>query len=78
MENINHPLSNWIPYKLVEKDNDIYFEWIYLADIKYAEPFFDETIAKCRSHAYNSKPFKVITTVENLLDWPAALLSVEL
>lgn len=78
MENINHPLLNWIPYKLVEKDNEIYFEWIYLADIKYAEPFFDETIAKCRSHAYNSKPFKVITTVENLLDWSATLFSVEL
>ena len=78
MENINHPLLNWIPYKLIEKDNEIYFEWIYLADIKYAEPFFDETIAKCRSHAYNSKPFKVITSVENLLDWSAALFSVEL
>ena len=78
MENINHPLLNWIPYKLVEKDNEIYFEWIYLADIKYAEPFFDETIAKCRSHAYNSKPFKVITTAENLLSWSAALISVEL
>lgn len=78
MENINHPLSNWIPYKLIEKDNEVYFEWIYLGDLKYAEPFFDETISKCRSHAHNSKPFKVITTVENLLDWSNALISVEL
>lgn len=78
MENINHPLSNWIPYKLIEKDNEVYFEWIYLADVKYAEPFFDETILKCRSHANNSKPFKVITTVENLLDWSNELVSVEL
>jgi len=77
MKNINHPLSNWIPYKLIEKDNEIYFEWIYLADIKYAEPFFNETISKCRSHANNSKQFKVITTVENLLDWSNELISVE-
>ncbi|WP_264534731.1 sulfotransferase family protein [Flavobacterium sp. N1736] len=78
MENINHPLANWIPYKLIEKDNKVYFEWIYLADIKYAEPFFDETISKCRSHPNNSRPFKVITTVENLLDWSNELISVEL
>lgn len=78
MENINHPLSNWIPYKLIEKDNEVYFEWIYLGDLKYAEPFFDETISKCRSHANNSKLFKVITTVENLLDWSNELIAVEL
>jgi gluconate kinase len=78
MENINHPLSNWIPYKLIEKDNDVYFEWIYLADIKYAEPFFDETISKCKSHAYNSQSFKIVSTVENLIDWSKELISTEL
>jgi len=78
MENLNHPLFNWIPYKLIEKDNEIYFEWIYLADIKYADPFFDESIAKCKSHAYNSKQFKVVSTVENLIEWSNELISVEL
>lgn len=78
MENTNHPLFNWIPINLIEKDNEIYFEWIYLADIKCAEPFFDETISKCRSHDYNSKPVKVISTLENLIDWSNELASVEL
>ncbi|QOG04104.1 sulfotransferase family protein [Flavobacterium sp. MDT1-60] len=78
MENRNHPLSNWIPYKLIEKDNEVYFEWIYLGDLKYADPFFEETISKCWKHSYNSKPFKVITTAENLIDWSNQLISVEL
>jgi len=78
MENINHPLFNWIPITLIEGDNETYFEWIYLSDIKYADPFFDETIAKCKSHAYNSRPFKLISTVENLIDWSNGLISVEL
>ena len=78
MENINHPLSNWIPYKLIEKDNEVYVEWLYVADIKYAEPFFDETISKCRSHAYNSKLFKVVTTAENVIDWSNEIIAVEL
>ncbi|MNX41912.1 hypothetical protein D3C86_723250 [compost metagenome] len=78
MENRNHPLSNWIPYKLIEKDNEVYFEWIYLGDLKYADPFFEETISKCWKHSYNSNPFKVITTAENLIDWSNQLISVEL
>jgi hypothetical protein len=78
MENRNHPLSNWIPYKLIEKDNEVYFEWIYLGDLKYADPFFEETISKCRKHSYNSKIFRVVTTAENLIDWSTELISVNL
>lgn len=78
MKNVDHPLSNWIPYKMVEKDNDVYFEWIYLGDLKYADPFFDETIAKCRSHEFNSKRFKVVSSVDNVIDWSAELDSIEL
>lgn len=32
MENIDHPLLHWIPYKLIEKDGEVYFEWIYLGE----------------------------------------------
>ncbi|SNR34841.1 sulfotransferase family protein [Flavobacterium sp. ov086] len=78
MENTDHPLSNWIPYKLVEKDNEVYFEWVYLADKKIVEPFFDETISKCKSHEYNSKLLKVVSTIENLIDWSKELVPVDL
>jgi hypothetical protein len=78
MENMNHPLLHWIPYKLVEKDKNVYFEWLYLGDIRCTDPFFDETISKCKSHSYNSKKFKVVSTVENVIDWSLELISVEL
>jgi hypothetical protein len=78
MKNTNHPLFNWIPYKLVEKENEIYLEWLYLDDKRYVDPFFDETISKCKSHAYNSSLFKAVSTVENLIEWSQELVSVEL
>ncbi|MET3029025.1 sulfotransferase family protein [Flavobacterium sp. UW10123] len=78
MENVKDFISNWIPIKLIEKENEVYFEWLYLSDIPFAEPFFDETIAKCKSHSYNSKPFKTISTAENLIDWSKELDFVEL
>jgi adenylyl-sulfate kinase len=78
MENINHPLLHWIPNKLIEKDGQVYFEWIYLGEKRYLDPFFEETLIKCQSHSVNSKRFKVISTAENLIDWAGQLASVEL
>ncbi|WP_281232240.1 sulfotransferase family protein [Flavobacterium gelatinilyticum] len=78
MEKTLHPLFNWIPIKLIEIDNEIYFEWIYLSNVPFAEPFFDETLAKCKSHEYNSKTIKLISTAENVIEWSKELVSVEL
>jgi len=78
MESIQHLISNWIPIKLIEKENEVYFEWLYFSDIPFADPFFEETIAKCRSHSYNSKPFKLISTAENLIEWSKKLEFVPL
>ncbi|MEP6929748.1 MAG: sulfotransferase family protein [Flavobacterium sp.] len=78
MENINHPLLHWIPNKLIEKEGEVYFEWIYLGDKRYLDPFFEETLVKCISHPNNSKRFKVVSSAENLIDWAAQLVSAEL
>lgn len=78
MKKQEHPLSNWIPYKLVEKDNEVFFEWIYLGDIKFQDPFFDETISRCKSHKSNSKMIKVLSTAENLIEWSNEIESVPL
>lgn len=78
MENADHPLLNWIPYKLVETDNDVYFEWIYLGDKRYVDPFFEETIIKCKVHYNNSTRYRVVSSVDNLIEWSAGLVSTEL
>ncbi|WP_286968092.1 sulfotransferase family protein [Flavobacterium sp. UBA4854] len=78
MENVKDLISNWIPIKLIENDNQVYFEWLYLADVPFIDPFFDETIAKCQSHSYNSKQFKFISTIQNSIDWSKELDFVEL
>lgn len=75
---MQHIISNWLPIKLIESENEVYFEWLYLSDIPFAEPFFEETIAICSSHSYNSKRFKLISTAENLIDWSKELDFVEL
>ncbi|MEN2400647.1 sulfotransferase family protein [Flavobacterium sp. MC2016-06] len=73
MENSDHPLLHWIPNKLIEKDGDVYFEWIYLGDKRYLDPFFEETLMKCAIYPHNSKKYKVVSTVQNLIDWSEQL-----
>ena len=62
-------LLHWMPYNLIETDNDISVEWIYFAEIRMLEPFFEDTILKTRSHPYNSNGFKVVTSLQTFLDW---------
>jgi hypothetical protein len=78
MENTDHPLLHWIPNKLIEKEGEVYFEWIYLGDKRYLDPFFEETLVKCISHPNNSKGFKVVSSAANLIDWADQLVAAEL
>ncbi|TCN51552.1 sulfotransferase family protein [Flavobacterium circumlabens] len=78
MENSDHPLLHWIPNKLIEKEGEVYFEWIYLGDKRYLDPFFEETLVKCADHPDNLKRFKVVSSADNLIDWAAQLVSAEL
>jgi hypothetical protein len=48
-------LNNWVPYKLTTNDGQIQCCWLNTYGEPFIEPFFDETILKCRgigsSHA---------------------------
>lgn len=78
MKHTIHPLSDWIPYKLIRTDETVFCEWIYVGDKRFTKPFFDDTIAQCRSHTFNSSGYKVCTTLDNLVQWSDQLTFVPL
>ncbi len=61
-----HPLQNRIPYRLVHEDGQWLCRWLYVGDHRFSEPFFDETIQVCKKHAFNSKPFHSVSTLNDL------------
>lgn len=71
------PLKGWIPYKLVSVEEVLWVEWIYLGDVRLVHPFFEESIAKCKSHAVNSQTFKVLSHVDLLQEWQETIPSTE-
>lgn len=51
--------------------------WLYAGNEKFDAPFFEETIAQCLSHPYNSSRFKSVSSLESMLEWAGMLPDVQ-
>src|ERR1043165_5642008 len=73
MQATEHPLHHWIPYRFTVENDRPLVQWLYVADIRFDDPFFDESIGVCRSHPYNSTKYKSISSAECMIEWANAL-----
>jgi hypothetical protein len=62
-------MNNWLPVKLYHAENDDLCKWIYFADKKFIEPFFEETIGRCLGLPQNSNHLKCVSNVDMLIEW---------
>ncbi|MBS1636626.1 MAG: sulfotransferase family protein [Bacteroidetes bacterium] len=70
-------MQKWIPARLIRQQEQLLCKWLYADDIPYTDPFFDETLAKCLSHPFNSKPFACVSAISELEMLADAVESVE-
>lgn len=68
-ESITSMLKDWIPYRLQEDGNEYNCRWLYLGDEEIGEPFFNDTISKCRKLSNNSQLKRCISSIEILPEW---------
>lgn len=66
-------LANWVPLQLHKSSTEPLFEWLYLGEKKYTEPFFDDTILACRRIYPNQRRYKVVSDLDMLLQWAEGL-----
>lgn len=76
MSSISLLLKDWIPCKLKTEGEDAFCQWLYLGDKLFAEPFFDQTISKCKSLKENSQRYRSASAVSTLTDWAPALTTL--
>lgn len=67
----SHPLSGWVPYKLLRDDQHSVCRWLHVDNTPFSEPFFADTISRCRSN--NSRQLHSVSNIELLPDWSASL-----
>lgn len=70
-------LRNWLPYKIAVSDELVFCRWLYLEDKSFSEPFFDETISKCKSFGFNSRHFIPVSNLNILAEWSKSIVSVK-
>lgn len=73
---IAQELKGWIPYKIFYEKDGLYLRWLYVGSKTFLEPFFDETIAKCRSLPENSKLRYSLTHINLLPEWSTYIDSI--
>ncbi|BAV04322.1 hypothetical protein SAMN05421788_11051 [Filimonas lacunae] len=61
-------LAGWLPYQLY---NGTDARWIYPGTLPYTDPFFDETISKCKSLPENGFGKRYSSAVDVLPGWSA-------
>jgi hypothetical protein len=47
------PPKGWLPFRTHWQQGDLYVEWIYFGEQRLREPFFDDSIGRCRSKPFN-------------------------
>ena len=66
---IGEALKNWIPYRLDKHEDDPQCRWLFLGNETITEPFFADTIAKCKKLSHNSQLRRSISNTSVLQEW---------
>ncbi len=68
------PLHNWIPYQIAKIENEyLQCKWLNTFNLPYLDPFFDETISKCRYADPNIGKYSSVSDITVLEQWAAGL-----
>lgn len=74
---VSAALKNWVPYKLMQQTNDeLLCKWFYLGNEPIAEPFFNDTISKCKKLSENSKLRNTVSNLSILPHWASCIESI--
>ncbi|HEY0679565.1 MAG TPA: hypothetical protein VGD17_14875 [Chitinophagaceae bacterium] len=65
------PLTGWIPYKLFHENGYPLCRWLNVSDYQFTDPFFTDTIEKCKSKFIYRQ--HSVSSVEVLPDWSGQL-----
>lgn len=68
-------LQNWIPIKLLKDKDQVYCEWLDTGCHEFLEPFFEETISKCKGISHSHR--KSVSNLTMLAEWSAQLDTIE-
>lgn len=62
-------LLDWIPYRLMQDNDQALCRWLYVGEKEFTEPFFDSTISLCQQAPQNSQLKRSVSDADALKQW---------
>ena len=75
-EIVSSALKDWIPIKLFSSSGIDHCRWLYVDNVNFTEPFFDQTILKCHKLPVNSKIYRPVSSLDILPKWSGQIESI--
>lgn len=69
-------INKWYPVRLGKDFDNNLCRWIYFADTPFKDPFFEESWGRVMSHEFNSKAFKVWSSLNMIGQWSDKIESI--
>jgi hypothetical protein len=66
-------LKHWLPYKFATAENELQCHWFDTYGLPFAEPFFTDTISKCRTQQSRNFKFLSVSDLGMVHEWAADL-----
>jgi len=70
-------LLDWIPYRLMQDNDQALCRWLYVGEKEFTEPFFDSTIGICQQASQNSQLKRSVSDADALKQWKVHTNPVE-
>ena len=68
------PFSNcrsspeWMPTQIIQKENQSFAQWMYLDGKAFNDPFFSDSLVKCKAHPYNSAHSNHLSSLNDMIE----------
>lgn len=62
-------LNGWLPVKIITGEEELLCQWMYTGDQPFNEPFFSDTLLRCKQLPENKHGFKVVSSIQMLQEW---------
>lgn len=64
----HHTSTEWLPTQLVYEKDEWLAKWTYLDEKSFNDPFFSDSLAKCKVHPYNSTHSNNLSSLKDMID----------
>ena len=66
---VTNYLKGWLPVKIIPGEEELLCQWMFTGDKSFIEPFFSDTLLRCKQLPENKHRFNIASSIQMLKEW---------